>query len=181
MIYKQHWILRADLRANPNWVYVFGDNEARWGLGGQAKEMRGEPNAFGIPTLTAPEVFWSEEFTKHQNKVLDDHFALLKQFPCIVWPADGIGTGIADLANRAPSTYAHLQKLIEGLAHPDRLAELAEAESILRKIHAGSSDGRWLDERGNECPDGEGTYTLYDEVENCDWIESVHQMTEPYK
>ncbi|MEC7290450.1 MAG: hypothetical protein VXW22_10215, partial [Pseudomonadota bacterium] len=54
IILRQHRIYRQDLRANPGTIYVFGDNTERVGLGGQAKEMRGEPNARGIATLWSP-------------------------------------------------------------------------------------------------------------------------------
>ena len=37
---RQAWITRRDLQANPSILYAFGDNEGRWGLGGQAKEIR---------------------------------------------------------------------------------------------------------------------------------------------
>ena len=48
------WMQRAEIRANPTALYVFGDNLLRVGLGGQARECRGEPNAVGIPTKKAP-------------------------------------------------------------------------------------------------------------------------------
>ena len=57
VIYQKR-ICRDDLRRNPNAVYIFGDNEARTGLGGQAREMRGEPNAMGIATKRSPHEFW---------------------------------------------------------------------------------------------------------------------------
>jgi len=47
-ILYQDQIKRDDLRAHPDRIYLFGDNVARQGRGGQAKEMRGEPNALGI-------------------------------------------------------------------------------------------------------------------------------------
>lgn len=46
----QNTIRRAHLRANPKNLYLFGDNEQRRGLGGLARECRGEPNAVGIAT-----------------------------------------------------------------------------------------------------------------------------------
>lgn len=109
MIKTQKWITRADLQANPTWTYVFGDNEARWGLGGQAKEMRNEPNAFGIPTLHSPTTYWSDAYFNDAQLILQVHFDLLKAKPFIVWPADGIGTGLADLQNRAPKIWDLLQ------------------------------------------------------------------------
>lgn len=35
-------------------IYLFGDNLLRKGLGGQAKEMRGEPNTLGIVSKKYP-------------------------------------------------------------------------------------------------------------------------------
>jgi hypothetical protein len=49
-----HRYTRQDLRDNPAKLFVFGDNFARRGLGGQAREARGEPNAIGIRTQKAP-------------------------------------------------------------------------------------------------------------------------------
>jgi hypothetical protein len=71
MIIYQKYIKREDLRANPTVLYVFGDNEARTGLGGQAKEMRGEPNAVGIATKASPWVFWDETDLSTKIEVID--------------------------------------------------------------------------------------------------------------
>jgi len=115
----QKWIRRADLRANPEKFYVFGDNEARVGLGGQAAEMRGEPNAFGVATLKAPGRFWTDADIERQNKVLTADFwpiaNLLNSGATVVFPEDGIGTGLAQLEKRAPRTWAHLQKWLDAL------------------------------------------------------------------
>ncbi len=43
-------IRREDVRAEPDKIFLFGDNLKESGYGGQAKEMRGEANARGIPT-----------------------------------------------------------------------------------------------------------------------------------
>lgn len=111
-ILYQTWIMRDDLRRNPDVLYVFGDNEARVGLGGQAKEMRGEPNAVGVATLKAPGVFWSDEDFIRQNKVVNQDFApiekALKQGKLIVWPLAGVGTGLSSLDTASPKTFAHI-------------------------------------------------------------------------
>ena len=54
-LFVQKWIARADLKQNQDRIYLFGDNVERVGHGGQAKEMRGEPNAIGIATKLKPE------------------------------------------------------------------------------------------------------------------------------
>jgi hypothetical protein len=87
------------------------------GLGGQAKEMRGEPNAVGIPTKMLPgmsyaDFFRDEDYDRAKPKI-DAAFVRLFSHAAkggkIVWPADGIGTGLAELPKRAPKIW----KLIE--------------------------------------------------------------------
>lgn len=121
----QSRIYRADLRANPNVLYVFGDNQERWGRGGQAAEMRGEPNAVGIATLKAPGAFWTDGDAERQRAVIDADMQplldALKVGRIVIFPLDGIGTGLADLERRSPTTFAHLQQ---------RVAELKQAGEI---------------------------------------------------
>lgn len=113
----QKWISRADLIANPTVVYLYGDNEARCGLGGQAKECRGETNSHGVATLKSPGEFWNEDSVARQCAVLDTDFApvfqALRDGKIVVFPLDGIGTGLADLKRQSPTTFAYLQTKIE--------------------------------------------------------------------
>ena len=120
----QKFITRQDLKNNPNDIYLFGDNLMKVGLGGQAREMRGEPNAIGIPTKfapgNAPEDFFSDlDFQMIQRKY-DVLFAnlgeLLRGGKTIVIPEAGLGTGLADLPNKAPMIYAELCDLLAELA-----------------------------------------------------------------
>jgi hypothetical protein len=117
----QHRIYRADLKANPHVLYVFGDNERRVGLGGQAAEMRGESNAVGVATLASPGRFWLESDAARQCAVIDADMAplfdALRHGELVVFPLDGIGTGIADLERRSPTTFAHLRRRIDELKH----------------------------------------------------------------
>lgn len=99
MIIYQWRIYRTDLQLNPGVTYVFGDNMARYGLGGQAKEMRGEPNALGIATLWRPGVpFEPTDFLVAMTEwrrgagLLRDR---LEAGETVVFPAEGIGTGFA--------------------------------------------------------------------------------------
>lgn len=121
----QKWISRQDLKDNPKSIYVFGDNLLQRGLGGQAKFMRGEPNAFGIPTKKAPSDaesdFFSDSDYDQIAPTIEGFFDRLevkaREGVEIVWPQDGIGTGLADLPTRAPKLWAYFQmrlrKLIE--------------------------------------------------------------------
>lgn len=115
----QKLILRSDLRANPNQIYVFGDNIERRGLRGQAAEMRGEPNAVGIPTKWFPKLspkafFWDRQreeifpLLEQDYQTVLDH---LKHGKTVVWPADGIGTGLSQLPVYAPLLWAEMERI----------------------------------------------------------------------
>lgn len=131
IILRQKWIFRSDLQANPNVIYLFGDNEKRVGLGGQAKEMRGEPNAHGIATLSDPgpegesAVCWTDATYERNCSVIRQdyiqlglrmgHMAHAGHQVIVVIPADGLGTGIANLKENAPRTFKYLETLLDRL------------------------------------------------------------------
>ncbi len=72
MIIFQKFIYREDLKTNQGVMYLFGDNDMRVGKGGQAKEMRGEPNAIGIRVKKAPKTtnayYTDEEYQSNIEK-----------------------------------------------------------------------------------------------------------------
>ncbi len=116
----QKWIRRSDLQANRETLYVFGDNIRRVGYGGQAKEMRGEPNAIGIPTKWSPGIYASdaqaltfirEWVTCFEN--LDYYLGAIHGD--VIWPEDGIGTGLAAMETHAPLLWITLEMLRKNL------------------------------------------------------------------
>lgn len=120
----QKWIFRADLKANPDVLYVFGDNMERVGMGGQAKKMRGEPNAVGIVTKWSPgmltsDFFSDDDFDTVKNQIdLDfDNIAdyLYNEGGTVVFPLDGLGTGLSELPTRAPKIYEYIKSQIQHL------------------------------------------------------------------
>lgn len=125
MIIKQKMIYREDLRANPDVLYVFGDNTIRKGMGGQAGEMRGEPNAVGVATKLLPSqmdnsYFSDNDYTNNIKTLMSDLQPVinhLKRGGIVVWPLDGIGTGLSELPQRAPKTWKALCQLEEYLAY----------------------------------------------------------------
>lgn len=114
---------REFIKAHPSWYFIFGDNLARAGLGGQAGAARGEPNSLGVatkkaPTYVARDFFTDKEYWFNVGEISGDLFRVieaLKAEDVVVWPADGIGTGIADLANRAPETLKFINCVVESL------------------------------------------------------------------
>lgn len=119
----QSWIMRRDLQSNPRVKYLFGDNLERVGLGGQAKEMRGEPNAIGVATKMAPGMgdgdFFSDDMFEEQAAQifcdLEPAFEHVKNGGFLVIPADGLGTGLSELPVRAPMINRYLVGLIDEL------------------------------------------------------------------
>ncbi len=119
--YRDH-ITREMLRAEPEKLFVFGDNFQRKGFGGQAKEMRGEPNAIGIPTKTEPtmkdQAFLSDDMSEAWGVFSGKAITTLLAFDgVIVWPKAGIGTGLAQLPKRAPRIWRAIERLRIGLEH----------------------------------------------------------------
>lgn len=110
---ERKFITRTMLRAEPNTLFVFGDNMRERGLGGQAKEMRGEPNAVGIPTKWEPtnaeRAFFTNGDFEAVRGLIAQRFEYLefhmRNGADVVWPADGIGTGLAELPKRAPAIW----------------------------------------------------------------------------
>ncbi|UOQ75410.1 hypothetical protein MUN84_11830 [Hymenobacter sp. 5516J-16] len=124
MILKQKRIYRTDLQAHPDVLYLFGDNEERRGLGGQAIEMRGEPNAIGVRTKRRPRLkdadFWTDETLAANCRMIDEDLVPVRQHLAtggtVVLPEDGLGTGLAQLQQRAPQTFAYLTQALESLS-----------------------------------------------------------------
>ena len=124
--YRPH-ITHAMMQAEPEVLFVFGDNLVREGRGGQAKEMRGERNAIGIPTKRYPSMIaWSflsdENFVEWARESGPEICQLLAHEGKIVWPAAGIGTGLAELQQRAPLIWRTIEALRMALEKTDIIA-----------------------------------------------------------
>lgn len=128
----EHWkhVTRADVKANRDKLFLFGDNLMHTGFGGQAREMRGEPNAYGVPTKFSPDVTPEAYFKDSDawivmpewNRLFAGLRQLLVSGMTIVIPQSGIGTGRAELSSRAPKLAAILARNLETLVHVAALA-----------------------------------------------------------
>lgn len=115
----QRWwhISRSAVQKNPEFLFVFGDNLAQQGYGGQASACRGEPNVVGIPTKILPtmsdQAFFADSDLDMVRKRWDAVFARLAQHlqrgGTVVVPHGGVGTGRAKLQEKAPALWALLQ------------------------------------------------------------------------
>ena len=139
LVIRQKMIYRQDLGENTDILYVFGDNLERYGYGGQAKEMRDEPNAFGIATKRSithnfPEDYFfddqddvipilKEEFDRLEAelakklpiKVEGYGVHLVTKWKAVVIPADGIGTGLSKMPEHAPKALEYIEKRFKRL------------------------------------------------------------------
>ena len=108
----------ALLKANPDKIYVFGDNITESGKGGQAI-IRDEENAFGIPTKVSPNTYEKAYFNDntYESNISQIDRAIEKikaDGRVVVLPKDGLGTGLAKMQEKAPDTYQYLkQRLLE--------------------------------------------------------------------
>lgn len=119
MIEYWDYVTREDLKSNPDKIFLFGDNLIEKGYGGQAKEMRDEPNAIGIPTKklpsNSPGSFFTDRELESNKNYIDKAFSKIPKNKTIVIPSAGLGTGLAMLDVQAPKTYAYLLDCIQRL------------------------------------------------------------------
>lgn len=130
----QKFIARADLRDNPDTVYAFGDNLTGTGYGGQAGEMRGEPNAIGIPTKRSPyeylkdDDFW--DLIPYYRERFRRLYTALNDGREIVFPSDGFGTGLANLQKKSPQCWGLLQLFLKDFLTTVELFEKEAQEDV---------------------------------------------------
>lgn len=144
-------IKREDVRANPTTLYLFGDNDIRKGLGGQAKEMRNEPNTIGISTKKLPSnevnAFKTDVELENNKKIItqDINKAIDKwntgKYVKLIIPQ--IGVGLAALPTKAPLTWKflneefnRLEKTINGSQESSPIKEnlLLEQNNEINKV-----------------------------------------------
>ena len=116
------FITRKYVRANPDMIFLFGDNLLGRGHGGQAAAMRGEPNAIGIPTKKMPthqtDAFFNDAELEQNILAIDQAFGRLADLSGgteIVIPSAGLGTGLARLPDIAPRTFEYLEGRLAAL------------------------------------------------------------------
>ena len=129
----------ADVKANPNKIYVFGDNTQRTGTGGQA-QIRNNSNAMGIATKLAPSMndsaFMTDKDLAKNKAVIDGDIAKIKATgKTVVFPKDGLGTGLAKLKEKAPQTYAYLkQRLLQEFGFDNDMGVISQQPTSVEDV-----------------------------------------------
>ena len=116
-------ITRKHIKENPKTLFIFGDNDQRYGLGGMAKEFRGEANTVGIrtkkkPSMSAGSFYVDSEYTQNIKKIDKDLNLVLHKFMfggfTKIYVPEGIGEGLAKL-DCAPKTLKYLKDTLKKL------------------------------------------------------------------
>ena len=113
------------LRQHSDIIFVFGDNLTKSdGYGGQAI-IRNEPNAVGLVSKRTPDhsptAYMTGTPTDYDavNADLSRIEELALSGKQLVFPAAGIGTGLARLQTTAPDLLAYIDSEISKLIHAD--------------------------------------------------------------
>jgi len=119
-IIQKEWYSIEQCKNNPNTLYIFGDNFMRVGKAGQA-QIRDCQNTFGIATKWSPsnrdDAFFSDNI-ECENIISNDIQILLNYLKNsntikVVFPADGLGTGLSNLQKKAPGILLFLNNKIK--------------------------------------------------------------------
>jgi len=115
---QKDWYSINQCKNNPNKLYIFGDNFIRKGYGGQA-QIRDCQNSFGIATKFAPGTYEKDYFSdimydqciniiKMDIDDLLQYLSTTSIIDTVIFPVDGLGTGLSELPTRAPKVYKFL-------------------------------------------------------------------------
>lgn len=119
-IFKGNWS-EKDVIDNPDKIFIFGDNNLRYGKGGQAI-IRDLKNTYGIRTKKAPNnnntSFYTDEDYEDNILRIRQDIRTIKRMEdsgsIIVFSSGGYGTGLAKLSEKAPKTFEYLNELLMG-------------------------------------------------------------------
>ena len=121
VVVQEAWYSIEQCKANPRSIYVFGDNLLRVGEAGQAS-IRSCNNAIGIATKKKPSMLDSSFFSdkeydklepflkKEMDKIVSIMFS--DNLDTLVFPIDGLGTGLSKLPQMAPKVFLALSALL---------------------------------------------------------------------
>lgn len=117
---QEEWYSPKQCQENPNKIYIFGDNSIFKGKAGQAN-IRNCTNSFGIPTKRFPtmEANAFMRDTPKDYEYINVEFKTLKKiienkmYDTIVFPKDGLGTGLAKMPETSPKLFQALCDKLE--------------------------------------------------------------------
>ena len=122
VIVQDEWFSIEQCDANPMNIYVFGDNLQRVGNGGQA-QIRPCKNTFGVATKRSPSMAEDAFFDDTFNDYIMMNMDLFRLYTMmntpeaknctLVFPVDGLGTGLSELPKHSPFINEQLKELLQ--------------------------------------------------------------------
>lgn len=113
-VIKEYYSVKM-CREHPTWLFIYGDNWLSVGKGGQAI-IRDEPNSFGISSKYSCAESYSDKRMYDNRMAIKIETDLLldiaDKYEAIVFPFNGLGTGLAQLPKLAPRTFIHLSLVL---------------------------------------------------------------------
>lgn len=110
------WYNRKLVIDNPDKIFIFGENEEQQGKkergAGQAI-IRDLPNTFGFRTKKSIYEHWSDENYSHNIICIEadiERLLKLSKSHTLVFPKNGLGTGLSRLPLMAPKSFLYLSK-----------------------------------------------------------------------
>lgn len=110
------WYNRKLIIDNPDKIFIFGENEEQQGKkergAGQAI-IRDLPNTFGFRTKKSIYEYWSDENYSHNIICIEadiERLLKLSKSHILVFPKNGLGTGLSKLPLFAPKSFLYLSK-----------------------------------------------------------------------
>jgi hypothetical protein len=121
-IIADRWWTIDDCLQHPDYLFIYGDNDIHQGKGGQAI-IRSQPNSLGVPTKKRPtnqstSFYTDQEYQQNIQKIdqaLAQIIGVSHLYKKIIFPKDGLGTGLAQLPMKAPKTYQYLRNKLNQL------------------------------------------------------------------
>ena len=138
-VFKGFWSIE-DVIKSPNKIFIYGDNDLRTGLGGQAI-IRNESNTLGIRTKKKPThekdaYYTDKEFEDNKKKIIQDIKKISDELlfgTTIVFSEGGYGTDRAKLKEKAPKTFKFLcDILLEKFGYHNELGKIVPRPSELK-------------------------------------------------
>ena len=138
-IYQGYWT-RKEVESQTDKVFLFGDNtddrvNTHYIPTRTQAIIRGLPNAIGIDTkknrgTSESSYFTDADFDIFKAQVDEAIQRAIDSGKTIVIPADGIGTGKAELEKRAPKLFAYLQQQLDELKNLNSVSPIQFDDSI---------------------------------------------------
>jgi hypothetical protein len=120
IIIDSEWFSKEKCYNNPKYLYIYGDNLLRKGGKGQAI-IRTCYNSAGITTKRYPSncegSFFLDadidEFKEELEADISYIFTRMPKYEALVFPKDGLGTGLAALPTTSPLCFKYLSLRLE--------------------------------------------------------------------